>query len=293
MMAGTHIAVAIACGQLTGASGEVLALLSLGSILPDIDHPQATISRIFPWIALRLHRRFNHRRTIHGLPLWCVITLFGFWFEPLFFVGFGGLTHISLDLLNTSGVQLLMPWAEHSCVMFERKWRFAVGSRKELVVLALALIVAWVGAYVETLGGIQTLLGMITKAPKIAYYQYKQAGTQISWFEGKLRHRAGRLEEGRWLVVGQEGGRGFAIWDEKRKRLIHTPREAEFLRAYLKTDESLHWKTLALTGFARTKREVFYFDGELWRHARPGAVVLGWVLGRGELELVMVGATTQ
>ena len=288
MMAGTHIAVAIACGQLTGASGEVLALLSLGSILPDIDHPRANISRIFPWIALPLHSRFGHRRTIHGFTLWLVITLFGLWFEPLLFIGLGGLTHLSLDLFNTSGVQALMPWAEHSCVMFERKWRFSVGSRKELVVLALALIVAWIGAYVETLGGIQTLLGIITKAPKIAYYQYKQAGTQISFFEGTLRHRDGRLEAGgRWLVVGQEGGRGFAIWDEGCKRLIHTPRDAEFLRAYLKkTDKS--WKTLELTGWARTKREAFFYDGKLWRHAAAGSIVFGWVIGR-ELEMETIG----
>ena len=83
------------------------------------------------------------------------------------------------------------------------------------------------------------------------------------------------------------GKRGFAIWDEGRKRLIHTPRDAEFLRAYLKkTDES--WKTLALTGWARTKREAFFYDGKLWRHAAPGSIVFGWVIGV-ELSMETIG----
>ena len=60
--------------------------------------------------------------------------------------------------------------------------------------------------------------------------------------------------------------------------------------AYLKqTDESLHWKTLALTGFARTKREAFFFDGEFWRHAAAGSIVFGFVVARRELELVTMG----
>ena len=91
------------------------------------------------------------------------------------------------------------------------------------------------------------------------------------------------------LVVGKEGEGKFAIWDGKRKRLLHIPQEAVLLRAYLrKTDELLHWKTLALTGFARTKREAFFFDGKMWRHGAPGAIVFGWVIGR-DLELESVG----
>jgi len=91
-------------------------------------------------------------------------------------------------------------------------------------------------------------------------------------------------------MVGKEGEGGkFAIWDEERKQLIHIPQEAVLLRAYLKQpDESLHWKTLALTGWARTKREAFYFDGKLWRHAAPGSIVFGFVVARRELELVTI-----
>ncbi len=71
---------------------------------------------------------------------------------------------------------------------------------------------------------------------------------------------------------------------------MHVPNEAELLRAYLKkTDES--WKTLAISGRMKTKQPVFFYDGSLWRYSKSG-IVFGYVIGR-ELELVMVGATTQ
>ena len=58
-------------------------------------------------------------------------------------------------------------------------------------------------------------------------------GKALGFFDGTLRFQDGRIEKGEWLVVGKEAERSFAIWDEKRKRLMHVPEQAEFLRAYL------------------------------------------------------------
>jgi hypothetical protein len=94
----------------------------------------------------------------------------------------------------------------------------------------------------------------------------------------------GRLEEGSWLVIGQEGQERFAVWDETRGQLIHIPEEAEFLRVHLKpTDQA--WQTLALHGWAKTKREAFIYDGKEWSYASPDTIVFGWIIGR-ELDVV-------
>lgn len=283
MIAPTHIAFALACGNLAGVSAVSLNLLAAGSLLPDIDHPQSSIGRILFFFSIPLNRQFGHRRIIHGFALWGAVALAGIFWTPALWIGLGALSHIVLDLLNISGVQALMPFSEKVCVLFARKWRFASGSRQDLVLLVVLGVFAWAGNYIGTLGGLRALTGVITGSPRIAYQQYLEAGTQISFIEGTLRHRDGRIEHGRWLAIGKEEERGLALWNEKRQEIIHLPRQAEFLSAYLKRTGE-RWQTLSLTGWARTKREAFFFDGEFWRHAEPGSIVFGWVLGR-EMEV--------
>ena len=40
------------------------------------------------------------------------------------------------------------------------------------------------------------------------------------------------------------------------------------------------WQVLEIRGYAKTVREVFYYGGDKWRHASPGDMVFGYVLGR-------------
>ena len=285
----THIAFALACGSVVGVSSPIdLQLLACGSLLPDIDHPQSFAGRLFFFLSIPLHRIFGHRQSIHGFALWTAVAGVGFFWKPALLLGLGALSHIVIDCFSTSGVQALRPFSETVCVLFARKHRLNVGSRKELFLLVILSVVAWGAGYVGAMGGMRGVLGVLIGSPRIAFQQYVEAGTQISVMTGTLRHQDGRIEKGEWLMVGKEGEGGkFAIWDEGRKRLIHTPRDAKFLRAFLQTDESLHWKTLALTGWARTKREAFFFDGEFWRHAAEGSIVFGWVMGK-ELEMVTI-----
>ena len=285
MIAPTHIAFAVACGTVGGASPLALKLLALGSLLPDLDHPQSSIGRIFFFFSIPLNRAFGHRRTIHGFALWGVVALTGYFsWQPILWLGLGALSHVFIDCLNVAGVHSLLPFSERVCVLFSRNWRFAVGSRNELVFLVVVGLFAWAGAYIGSIGGFRALIGVLTNSPRIAYTRYLGMGQQVCFFEGVLRHRDGRLEEGSWLVIGQEGMEGLAVLDKSRGKIIHTPEQAEFLRARLKTTDQ-SWQTMALTGWAKTNQEAFFYDGKGWHYARPGAIVYGWILGR-ELDVV-------
>ena len=98
--------------------------------------------------------------------------------------------------------------------------------------------------------------------------------------DGKLRYKNGAIEEGSWLVIGKEGERdGVALWDEKGKRIIHTPEEAEFLRVKLRVTKE-RWDTMKLTGWAKTKTLAYFYDGAKWKYADAGDTVFGYVLAK-------------
>ena len=273
------------CGTVGGASPLALKLLAVGSLLPDIDHPQSSIGRIFFFFSIPLNKWFGHRRTIHGFALWGMVALAGYFlWQPIMWIALGAFSHIFIDTLNISGVHALLPISEKVCVLFSRNWRFPVGSRNELVFLVVLGLCAWGGAYIGSIGGFRALVGVLTASPRAAADRYLEAGQQRCFFEGTMRHRDGRLEEGSWLVIGQEGREGLAVWDEKRDRLIHTPEQAEFLRARLRPTEQ-SWQTMALTGWAKTNKEAFFYDGKRWHYAPPDAIVFGWIIAR-ELDVI-------
>lgn len=98
--------------------------LVIGSLLPDIDHPQSTISRKLPpagWIASKLvsHRGFFHSILGCVILFWLMVLPVGF-FKELFqsddpFHMAAGLTigymfHIFADMFTVSGVRLLFPF---------------------------------------------------------------------------------------------------------------------------------------------------------------------------------------
>ena len=287
MLAGTHIALAVALGTATGASTTTLSLLAFGSLLPDIDHPQSTIGRTCAMVSGPLYRRFGHRRHVHGFPVWGALTVLGFLWWPFWWIGLGALSHCFVDCLNTSGVPLLLPFSEKVCVLFARTWRFPCGSRTELGFMAVLAICAYGFAYVGSVGGVRAIAGAVTQSPKMAYQQYEAVGLAICHFEGRLRFRTGLVEKGRWLVVGKEETHGIAVWDEGRQRMIHVPDEADFLRARLVVGKET-WQAATVRGVMRTRHAAFFFDGKKWRRALPGGVVFGSVIGR-EIAVAGVG----
>jgi membrane-bound metal-dependent hydrolase YbcI (DUF457 family) len=115
------------------------------------------------------------------------------------------MTHIVLDALNTSGVQLFMPFSERICVLFSRKYRFPSGSKQELVLLVVLGSLGFAGGYIGSIGGMQAVLGAITGSYQVASQQYVTKGLQRCEVVGRLRWVTGAMEEGRWEIIIRRG----------------------------------------------------------------------------------------
>lgn len=140
MMGKTHLTIGFAYGVLllprvvTGEVapidyGLILSGLALGSLMPDLDHPQSMITARVPLAGWIVSRLVSHRGILHsilGLGLWSIAvglvtsgvittgTLLGLSVQASFVnLGAGFLTgyflHILADIVTTGGVRLFYP----------------------------------------------------------------------------------------------------------------------------------------------------------------------------------------
>jgi len=287
----THIAIAVSCGMVAGASKTQLGLLAAGAILPDLDHPQSFIGRVFFPLSIPLNKLVGHRGAFHSFWIWGSLVLIGwlFW-KPAAILGAGALLHILADCATVSGVRALAPWSEKLFVVFRRSWRIRSGAPAEMVVLVLFGMVAWGGGYMGAMGGLRALIGHLTGAPKIMMEEYRAKGLVKCCVSGKLRWANGKIEEGQWLIIGKEGRNGLALQGNgTKKTIIHLPKQGEFLRARLQPDKNNEkWEMIKLTGWARTEKPVYFLDGRKWHYALSGELVWGQVLGEN-IRLVVAG----
>ena len=150
MTLGTHVAFASVL-YLGGATlfgyppdGISWLLAALASGLPDIDLPTSKIGRLFWFIAVPLERRFGHRTLTHSLLMLIALAVVTYplaWIQPLYWgcvVG-GYWSHLWLDMANVRGVELLWPAPLRLVTPGNRHWRLTVGSKGEMVLLALLL----------------------------------------------------------------------------------------------------------------------------------------------------------
>ncbi|MGO5115353.1 metal-dependent hydrolase [Candidatus Avoscillospira sp. LCP25S3_F1] len=101
MRGNTHVTAGLTAALLTpNLSIPAMAALTLGSILPDIDHRDSLVGRHVPI----LPRLLKHRGVTHSLLF--AVLCYGL-YPPL---GAGVLLHLLLDVLNPAGVALLWPW---------------------------------------------------------------------------------------------------------------------------------------------------------------------------------------
>ena len=168
----THIAIPVACGMIGGAGKPQLALMAAGAILPDLDHPQSFIGRVFFPISIPLNRWLGHRGAFHSFWVWGLVCLAGLLWRPAFFIGAGSILHILADCATVSGVRALAPWSEKLFVVFRREWRIKSGSPHEIIVLLVFGSIAWAGGYMGAVGGLRAMIGHITGAPKIMREEY-------------------------------------------------------------------------------------------------------------------------
>lgn len=103
------IAYGMNSGQLPGA--EVFVAAAVGSLLPDIDHPQSALGSFFWWMPRP--GALGHRKLTH--TIWAVLALaWALWhfFGPQPWVAamlWGVAGHIAADVLTNRGVPLLYP----------------------------------------------------------------------------------------------------------------------------------------------------------------------------------------
>lgn len=265
------------CGYLAHVDpGTGIPLLIGGSLLPDLDHRQSFLGRIFFFLSWPLHKYFGHRGVIHGLPLWGLVALLGFFYRPLGLIGAGALSHIILDCVNVSGVKLFAPFSERIAVIFKRDWRVSTGSKNELIIMICLIVLTYGGTRLSAVGGITAMVGHLTGSPKIMLEEYQRKGLTKCTVKGKLRWKNGRIEQGEWLIIGTEGTTGLALQGEGR--IIHLPADGHFLSARLQQGES-QWEAVTVRGWTRTENSVYFLAGKRWKQAVAGDVVWGQILG--------------
>ena len=93
----THVLYGLTTGLALGMNLPQLTVLTLGALLPDIDHEKSAIGHYIPIISKHSHHRgFYHSALFAAL---CFVL------SP--YLGIGVLSHIVLDMFNVVGVELL------------------------------------------------------------------------------------------------------------------------------------------------------------------------------------------
>lgn len=197
-----------------------------------------------------------------------------------FFIGVGALLHVVADCATVSGVRAMSPWTNKLFVFFKRSWRLKTGSGAEFSVLLIFGALAWAGSQVGSMGGLSAMLGYLTGSPQIMLEEYKLKGLQKCFVEGTLRWNNGKIEKGRWLIIGTEGESGLALQAEGSDRIIHLPGHGRFIRARLQPTEE-RWEAVKLKGWGVTEQPCYFMDNGKWYAARAGDTVWGQLLGEG------------
>jgi inner membrane protein len=168
------LATAISAGLLV-KKGVFYVMVTLGSILPDMDNAHSMVGHRLGWVSREIQHVAGHRRFCHsllGLALGGLVALGleqlvisllaqrGLVF-PARFIGashlvvvavlFGCLTHLAADGLTEGGVPLL--WPSHKRFGFPPNphWRFRSGSWPEFVIDGLCLILVALGMWYAVL----------------------------------------------------------------------------------------------------------------------------------------------
>lgn len=283
MIAPTHAALALGVGFLLKLEGMPLHLMVVGSLMPDIDHPQSFIGKILQPLALWFHDYFGHRKFIHSLILWCGIAFLIWSICPtLRWLAIGAITHCILDCLSPQGVQLFTPFSSVDCV-FLKSNKISSGSRGDYILLVCLCVFSWLTLQVRELGGISMSLGYITGSYKMAS-QFLEASDRVCLMKGILRYPNGAVETGSWKIIGKEGLDGMAVWDDRQDRLLHCPADASFIACWLEETE-LNWNRIIVSGEPKQVKlfnaNAFVLTGtgktRQWQEVNEGDVIKGYL----------------
>lgn len=153
MQGSTHALIgmmaALAITEPAAAPGAIV-LGAIGGLLPDIDHPNSTVSRKLFLLRLLIfwipHRTFTH--SIWSALLMLLPALF---IHPLLICLWAGYTlHIAADMMTFQGIPILYPLAGYHFFLLPRGFRVLTGGFKESVFRfgVLSLLIIWI--YLKT-----------------------------------------------------------------------------------------------------------------------------------------------
>lgn len=226
--------------------------------------------------------KFGHRNFTHSAVFWGIFLVIGFSvFKPLFWISLGAFSHIFLDCWNLAGVRLFRPATEKIFVMASKKYRIRVGSKRELILSVVLILMIIVGLKVNDLGGLRGMVKDLMGDYNTAIHDYEKKGLEICTLVGKLRYMNGVIEEKEWLIIGKNNGSGnISIYDKENEKIIKVPEEAKFIRCKLKReDEYKMWNTVRFESPMELKEgEIFYRVSRDWHIAKAGDVVAGDIL---------------
>lgn len=107
----------------------------IGSLLPDIDHPQSIIGQRVPFISTPIHKLWGHRSITHSIFFLMGSTYLAHFLSFSFIalgLGIGILSHILLDLLCPgSGVAFLYPLYKHRIQLVKKSTLFKKRKRRK------------------------------------------------------------------------------------------------------------------------------------------------------------------
>lgn len=125
----THLTAGLVTALALGVNVPQMALIAVGSVLPDMDHAGSTLGRMVKPIS----KRIRHRGVTHSLLFFVIISFI----SP--YLGIGVLTHIILDIFNPKGVELLYPCKKNLKVPFISKFIKTNGLIEKLIFIALII----------------------------------------------------------------------------------------------------------------------------------------------------------
>jgi inner membrane protein len=161
MMGKSHALSGVVTGSLVATAAHLppaqavafIGVTSVCSLLPDFDHPDAMLPRMFAWpgraLATIIARIFGHRTLTHsvlgvgvlGAGLAFIPRLPGFCYWAVIL---GCVTHILGDMLTVSGVPVLWPHKASWGIGFKR-FRMRTGGHMEQLIVTPLLVVLAVG----------------------------------------------------------------------------------------------------------------------------------------------------
>lgn len=134
MLAGACLALAL------HASAPQMVLVTVGSVLPDVDTNRSIFGKYIRIFSCLL----SHRGPTHGLLMLALATFIHPW------LGLGVLTHVLLDMTTSSGVKLLWPYEKSFRLPFARN-NHNNSLFETLVQIALIAAIAYI--CLHSLGG--------------------------------------------------------------------------------------------------------------------------------------------